>query len=424
MGFPETRGRAKTLLNRYVSGDSGPPPPAVLLDRLLDCAERFGFDFDSWVFSYLLNSYVRANRIGDAVDCFNRMVELEIYAGAGVEYMNIVLTALVRRNMFEEARDLYGKMVERGVGGDCATLNVMMRACLKEGKPEEYFRKARGRGIAADAALYDVAIGAVCKTPESSLALVLLAEMREMGWVPSARTYTSVIGACVKQGNMVEALRLKDEMVSSGESIDLVVATSLMKGYCAQGKLDAALDLFNMIMQDGLIPNRITHATVIGCCCKNGNMERAYELYTKMKRMGILPDEFIVNHLVRGFLKFSYNNMIHGYCTIGDMDCANNEFLEMTQRGLEPTVFTYSILMNGYFRNGNAERAFNVFDDMVDAKKIPTGYTINIVIDGLEGAMNSALNVYREMCEGGVTPTVITYTSLINGSCKTAKAIR
>ncbi|PRQ23748.1 putative tetratricopeptide-like helical domain-containing protein [Rosa chinensis] len=136
MGFPETRGRAKTLLNRYVSGDSG-PPPAVFLDRLLDCAK----------------SYVRANRIGDAVDCFNRMVEVEIYAS--VEYVNIVMTALVRRNMFEEARELYGTMLGRGVG-DCATLNVMMRACLKEGKPEaaeEYFRKARGRGIAADAAL-------------------------------------------------------------------------------------------------------------------------------------------------------------------------------------------------------------------------------------------------------------------------------
>nr|POE57754.1 pentatricopeptide repeat-containing protein, mitochondrial [Quercus suber] len=121
-----------------------------------------------------------------------------------------------------------------------------MRACLKDGKPEEaekYFRVAKAKGIELDAEVY---IQAVCKRPNLSLAFVLLKEMREMGWVPSEGTYTCVIGACVKHGNMVEAWRLKDEMVSCGKSMNLVVATNLMKG-------------------------------------KNGNMEKAYELYTQMK---------------------------------------------------------------------------------------------------------------------------------------------
>ncbi|PRQ19363.1 hypothetical protein RchiOBHm_Chr7g0216401 [Rosa chinensis] len=127
---------------------------------------------------------------------FNRMVELEIYAG--VEYMNIVLTRhwlggiCLRKHESCMVQCLGEELVIVPLYMSCCVL-----VCLKEGKPEvaeEYFQKgkARGRGIAADAALDDVAIGAVCKSPDSRLALVLLGEMREMGWVPSRRTYTSV----------------------------------------------------------------------------------------------------------------------------------------------------------------------------------------------------------------------------------------
>ena len=127
----------------------------------------------------------------------------------------------------------------------CYTVHAMMRACFKDGKPEEAeknFREAKAKGIELDAEVYSIVIQVVCKRPNLSLAFVLLKEMREMGWVPLEGTYTCVIGACVKHGNMVEALRLKDEMVSCGKLMNLVVVTNLMKGYCVRGNLDSASD--------------------------------------------------------------------------------------------------------------------------------------------------------------------------------------
>nr|XP_023892797.1 pentatricopeptide repeat-containing protein At3g54980, mitochondrial-like [Quercus suber] len=197
-------------------------------------------------------------------------------------------------------------MVCRGISGNCYTVHVMMRACLKDGKPEEaekYFRGAKAKGIELDVEVCSIVIQAVCKRPNLSLAFVLLKGMREMGWVPLEGTYTCVIGACVKHGNMVEALRLKDEMVSCGKSMNLVVATNLMKGYCVQGNLDSALDLFNRIGEDVLSPNKVTYSVLIEWCGKNGTMERAYELYTQMKEKGIQPSVFNVNSLILGFLK-------------------------------------------------------------------------------------------------------------------------
>lgn len=134
MRSPETHGHARKLLNRYVSGDSD-PSPVVFVDHLINCAKRFDFELDHRVFNYLLNAYIRANRIENAIDCFNAMICQDVIPW--VPYMNILLTALVRRNMIGELRDLYNKMVLRGIYGDHFTVHVMVRACLKEGRVEE-----------------------------------------------------------------------------------------------------------------------------------------------------------------------------------------------------------------------------------------------------------------------------------------------
>jgi pentatricopeptide repeat protein len=56
---------------------------------------------------------------------------------------------MVRTNMSSDARKLYDEMVERGICGDCYTLHVFMRACLKEEKFEEtekFFEEAKVSG--------------------------------------------------------------------------------------------------------------------------------------------------------------------------------------------------------------------------------------------------------------------------------------
>ncbi|KAI9121797.1 hypothetical protein K1719_007187 [Acacia pycnantha] len=51
---------------------------------------------------------------------------------------------------------------------------------------------------------------------------------------------------------------------------------------------------------------------------------------------------------------------------------------------------------------------------------VPTLRTYNCIISGFvkEGAVSTALSVYKKMSEDGIPPNVVTYTSLINGFCK------
>ena len=82
-----------------------------------------------------MNGYIRVDRIENAIEFFNSMICEDVIPL--VPCMNILLTDLVRRNMIYEVRDLYNKMVLRGIYGDRYTIHVMSRAFLKEGRVED-----------------------------------------------------------------------------------------------------------------------------------------------------------------------------------------------------------------------------------------------------------------------------------------------
>ncbi|KAL0312087.1 UNVERIFIED_CONTAM: Pentatricopeptide repeat-containing protein, mitochondrial [Sesamum radiatum] len=325
----------RNLLNNYLSGDSA-PSGVVLVDRLINCSERFGFGLKPRVFDYSLNGYVKARRFKDAEDCFYSLVSRGITPH--VRIFNNFLSSLIRSNMIDEARGLFRDIVIKKQTYDCATVYMMMCVALREDKVEEaekYFMDAKNNGIKLDLPVYCTAVRAACMKLESSVACGLLNEMKERGWVPPEGIFTHVICTCVKQRNMMEALRLKDEMIKSGHSMNVVVATSLMKGYYQQGNLRSALALFDKIVEDGVPPNKVTYAVIIEGCCINGNMVKAKELYMQMKSEGIPPTLYIVNSLIRGYLQ--------GQLT----DEAMMLFDEAVKDGIA-NVFTYNNLISWF----------------------------------------------------------------------------
>ncbi|KAK6919757.1 Pentatricopeptide repeat [Dillenia turbinata] len=297
-----------------------------------------------------------------------------------------------------------------GDGYDCASLHIVMWACLKEGKleeAEEFYREAKDGGIRLYAVAYDTLIQAV-----------------------------------------LGPLRVKNEMVGCGIPMNLVIITSLMKGYRVQSNLKNALNLFAKLKEDGLIPNKATFAVLIEGCCRSGQMEKAHELYIQMKNNGISPSVFIVNSVLQCLLKahmwedalkhsdeavelgvsnngvapsvVSLNNIILGHCRKGNMDAASGLHSEMLQKGLKPNVVTYSILVDACFQKGNIEQAFLLLDEMVGSKIVPTDFTFNIVICGLcrAGHTSEGKNILTKFMVDGFVPTCMTYNSITAGFVK------
>ena len=98
--------------------------------------------------------------------------------------MNILLKDLVKRNMIDEVRDLYNKMVLRGIYGDHYIVHVIYQAFLTKGmveNVEEYFWETKERGDRLDAGAYSIVIQSIYKKPNSNLGIQLLEEKKERG---------------------------------------------------------------------------------------------------------------------------------------------------------------------------------------------------------------------------------------------------
>jgi hypothetical protein len=61
-------GYVRHLLHTNVSGNVT-PCAKVIVEQLLECSGMYGFESDSGIFNYLLNSFARFNKITDVVEC-------------------------------------------------------------------------------------------------------------------------------------------------------------------------------------------------------------------------------------------------------------------------------------------------------------------------------------------------------------------
>lgn len=85
----------------------------------------FGFEVKVLFFSYLLNVYIKERRIDCVVECIKLMIELGLVFY--VRYVNNILSVLVRRNLINEVKEFYGKMVVIGfVVGDKVIVYLLM----------------------------------------------------------------------------------------------------------------------------------------------------------------------------------------------------------------------------------------------------------------------------------------------------------
>ncbi|XP_022862268.1 pentatricopeptide repeat-containing protein At3g54980, mitochondrial-like [Olea europaea var. sylvestris] len=438
---PEHLLEAKNLLNHYVCSDSV-LSAAVIVRRIVNCSKRFGFELNPRVFNYLLNVYINGHRHRDAIGCFRTMVICGIMPW--IPYTKNLLSALVEQNMIGQAHDLFRCVVLRPESYDCATVHLMMHACLKLGQVEEaqkYFMEARGSEIKLDASIYRTAVEAACRKLDDNLACFLLKEMKEKGLVVSGNSFTRVICTCVKQRNIVDAIKLKDEMIRSGHPMNLRVANNLMKGCYMHGDLNCALELFNMI-KDELTPNEVTYSVILEGCCRSGDMERVQEIHKEMKQAGIPTSVCVVNSLIKGFLEarlmedatkffdvaveagianvYTYANFISWFCKEGMMDKAYTVWDKMIDKGVEPTANVYNNMILGNCRKGNMEAAIDFVSEMLQKNFKVNVVTYSILIQGYFNGSESekALGMFDHMMSLGISPTDFTFNILIRGLCK------
>uniref|UniRef100_A0A803M0D4 PROP1-like PPR domain-containing protein n=1 Tax=Chenopodium quinoa TaxID=63459 RepID=A0A803M0D4_CHEQI len=457
-----------------IASQKFPEDAAIVVQGLVETAERFDYCIKPSTFELLIHKYVQTRRIDDALVCFNAMVE---YFGVDLkpQFANFLLRVLLKKGRLQLVEELLNKMISNGVTKDVNTPIELIKYSVVKKKFEEaeqLFRMFKDLGYVLGANLYNCVIGAVSMKPDMNAAYELLKEMRVKKYVPSASTFANVIVACVKERNMEEALRIRDEMVSCDIPVGVNVMTSLIKGYCELGDFESAWSLLKKSIEDELSFHKVTYLLLFNGYINKSDMERAMEVFNLMIKKGFYPGTITSFSLIKGLLDvqlwdeayerlkiavesgsinyFRYRFLMTWLCFEGKVDEARqlwDRILEteslptvmsdqyfgskkkrnagnsedMVGKKLRPNAATFTAIMWGHFKKGEVEQALKVFDEMMNRAIVCGAYTYNTIIHGL--CLNGQTSEARKMLEnftavGNFIPSFSTYNFIIEGFIK------
>ncbi|PWA89166.1 pentatricopeptide repeat (PPR) superfamily protein [Artemisia annua] len=298
---------------------------------------------------------------------------------------------------------------------------------------------------------YSVLIKAVCDMGLIDKALCLVDEMVKMGCEPNVHTFTILIDGLCKEGKIDEANGMFRRMVRDGLTPGTVTFNALINSYCKEGRVVSAFELLAMMEKRNSRPNIRTYNELMEGLCRIGKPYKAMTLLRKIIDNGLRPERLTYNILVDGFCKeghldmafrilksmgtlnlesdgFAYTMLIDRLSKEAKLDQANGLLSVMIKKGIEPDEVTFTALIDGYCKNGKLENAVILLDKMVQSNNLTlTGpHIFNSVIDAFiknkkSGQENAMLG---KMLKHGITPSVVTYTILVDGFCQTGNIKR
>ncbi|XP_072956709.1 uncharacterized protein [Typha angustifolia] len=174
-----------------------------------------------------------------------------------------------------------------------------------------------------------------------------------------------------------------------------------------------ALRLFRSAPSSFQIPHSSrSYTAILAVLVANDRLPLARSLFDEMRQNGIPPTVA------------TYNVLIKALCVAGggSIDAA----LRVFRRIATPDACSYGTLIDGLCRHGRLDAARELFREMGDKDILPTVVTYTTFVHWLShsGCLDEAIEVFGEMSRKGVAPNVVTYSSLVDGLCKGGQAMK
>nr|CAB3489013.1 unnamed protein product [Digitaria exilis] len=323
-------------------------------------------------------------------------------------HCNRLLRLLVERRRWEDARKLYGEMLDEEGGADNYSTCVMVRGLCLEGRVEDGRKliEARwGAGCIPHVVFYNVLIDGYCRRGDIGRALLLLGDMDTKGFLPTVVTYGAVINWLGRKGDMEKIGSLLGEMRVRGLSQNVQIYNTVIDALCKWQSASQAMAVLKIMFAGGCDPDVVTFNTLISVFCQKGDVRRALQLLRAAIRRDLEPNQC------------SYTPLIHRFCIRGEVMVASDLLVEMMGRGHTPDAVTFGALIHGLVVVGRISEALIVREKMAERQVMPDATIYNVLLSGLckKRMLPAAKNLLAEMLEQNVQPDKFVYTTLIDG---------
>ncbi|KAJ8759035.1 hypothetical protein K2173_003273 [Erythroxylum novogranatense] len=225
----------------------------VLLGRQIHCCVlKVGFDCRSvHVQSALVDMYGKCKDIESSVSVYKSIPERNL------ECCNSLMTSLLHAGIVEDVVEMFGLMVDEGIGLDEVTLSTTLEALSESSLAS----------LASCSLVHSCAI--------------------KSGFETDIAVSCSLIDSYLRSGDV----KLSQQVFDQIPSPNVICFTSMIKGFARNGMGNECLKMFDTMIQNGLSPDRVTFMCVLTGCSHSGLVEEGRLIFNSMEAtFGISPD--------------------------------------------------------------------------------------------------------------------------------------
>lgn len=185
---------------------------------------------------------------------------------------SIANNSLCKDGMVEDALELVGIMIDKGIPPDVIMYNSILHGLCNAGRWKDVVRLSEemiNRKVSFNVITFNILVNALCK-----------------------------------EGEVEDARHVVEIMIRQGISPNIITYNTLIHGYCVQGEMNKAKEMFHSIVDDGLKPDMFTYSSLIKGYCKKGKVDEAWQLFNHMEAdQKVDPSVVTCNILLNGLLK-------------------------------------------------------------------------------------------------------------------------
>ncbi|KAH6819237.1 Pentatricopeptide repeat superfamily protein [Perilla frutescens var. frutescens] len=382
-----------------------------------------GFGSDVFVGSALVDAFTWFSKIRHAYKVFARISDPDTVV------WNTLLSGLVKNCCFHESFEVFRDMVGKTTRLDSTTLAVVLTAVaelqhLRGGMMVQALAMKVGCHFdehvltclvslyskcgdvltarllfkligKPDLVAYNAMISGFSCNDETEQSVRLFQELLLSDRRVSSSTLVGLIPVFYPFGRLDLTRSIHGFCVKSGFTSNSPVSTALTTVYSRLNELELARNLFDESSEKPLA----SWNAMISGYAQNGQTERAISLFRDMQKLDIRPNPVTITSILSACAQLGalgLGKWVHGL---------------IKEESFEPSIYISTALIDMYMKCGSIEEARNLFDTMAEKNLV----TWNAMISGygLHGLGKEALKLYEEMQDSGITPTGVTYLSVL-----------
>ncbi|KAL3755692.1 hypothetical protein ACJRO7_002703 [Eucalyptus globulus] len=387
-------------------------------------------DFDVFLWTTIISGYVQSSKVREAIKAF-LLMEVSGVAANNFTYSSL-LTACTSILSLELGQQLHSRVILVGLDKDVSAGNALIDMYMKCSCTVENAFQVFRYIYSPNVISWTTLIAGLAAHNYLRESFQFFQEMREAGVEPNSFTLSSILRACGTTEYPTHAMQLHGFIIKSKADHDITVGNALVDAYARLELFDDAWGVLSMMDHR----DTITYTTLATRMNHVGHHGMALEMIRYMVKEEVMMDEFSLacflsasagmNEMISGGQLHCYsvksglgrwisvsNALIDLYAKCQCMKDAHKTFEEIP----EPNTVSWNGLISGLVSTGNISPAFSMFEDMRLSGVKPDSVTLLLVLSACSrgGLVDLGLEYFHSVKEAyEIAPELYHYNCLVN----------